>query len=362
MDITNTIRKYAECASGGAITEPTGGSWISALAIWQGSTEPLNSSWLQTVCDNYGITQPVDGSWLIALANYYGVFAPVNGSWSYAVQTGCEAGPPAPIELIWDQTSTEWQLEEAAWAIAIAPMTPTFDQDGDSIELGTPTLTGTSDPLVQIDLNVNGDMYQTVADAVGNWSITTNALTGATSPGIEYTITIIAKDINNGLISAEFQGNIFIISNFVDVTFEMGSTWSVWWYIHGIMLEQEISTGVWEAIEYNGNPTLGNGANFYKEYSKYSGTPPALRPYVMNVQSDDDEYRPASLQQTDIVNRTVTVPAGGNYRIKQVSSGSSFGNYVYYTVYVEGIEILPRYQTAAIPFWENNYIQQTFTL
>ena len=42
MDITNNIRKYAECASGGAILEPTGGSWISALAIWQGSTEPLN--------------------------------------------------------------------------------------------------------------------------------------------------------------------------------------------------------------------------------------------------------------------------------------------------------------------------------
>ena len=47
MDITNTIRLYAECISGGAITEPQGGTWMSAICIWQGSTEPLNVSWLQ---------------------------------------------------------------------------------------------------------------------------------------------------------------------------------------------------------------------------------------------------------------------------------------------------------------------------
>ena len=70
MDITNSIRLYAECISGGAITEPTGGSWISAIAIWQGSTEPLNASWLQRHCNNLGITQPVNGSWLIALSLY----------------------------------------------------------------------------------------------------------------------------------------------------------------------------------------------------------------------------------------------------------------------------------------------------
>ena len=29
------IRQYAECVSGGAITEPTGGTWISAIVIWQ---------------------------------------------------------------------------------------------------------------------------------------------------------------------------------------------------------------------------------------------------------------------------------------------------------------------------------------
>ncbi len=49
MDITNTIRLYAECISGGAITEPTGGSWMSAICIWQGTPTPLNSSYLHSL-------------------------------------------------------------------------------------------------------------------------------------------------------------------------------------------------------------------------------------------------------------------------------------------------------------------------
>ena len=117
MDITNTIRKYAECASSGAITEPTGGSWISALAIWQGSTEPLNASWLQRVCNNFGITQPVDGSWLIALANYYGETEPINGTWSNAVLVGCTGGPPPTVPFIWDQNTNLWENEARIWEI-----------------------------------------------------------------------------------------------------------------------------------------------------------------------------------------------------------------------------------------------------
>ncbi len=114
MDITNTIRKYAECISSGAITEPTGGSWISAICIWQGSTEPLNASWLQRHCDNLGITAPVNGSWLIALAYHYNEFAPINGSWSYAVEVGCAGGPP-PGSLIWNTTAVNWEAETTNW-------------------------------------------------------------------------------------------------------------------------------------------------------------------------------------------------------------------------------------------------------
>lgn len=356
MDITNTIRKYAECASGGAITEPTGGSWISALAIWQGSTEPLNSSWLQTVCDNYGITQPVDGSWLIALANYYGVFAPVNGSWSYAVQTGCEAGPPAPVELIWDQTSTEWQNEETAWAIGVAPMTPTFDQDGDSIADPQPVLTGTADPLVEIDLNVDGTMYYTVADAVGDWSITTNSLVGTPDPGTEFTITIVAKDISNGLISAEFQGNIFIIATAQDVEFILNSGWSLDWVYSWIEVQSEISPGVWQSIEYNGNPGFASGTKFYKTDTGPFGATPGI--YGMNFYDSDDVGKPN-------VVRTMTLNPGA-YRIIGGSisgAGSTYGQYTSYSVFVAGSQILPEFFATANDYDRDNPpVQQTFTL
>ena len=112
MDITNTWRLYAECISAGAITEPTGGSWISAICIYEGSTEPLNASWLQRHCDNLGITVPIYGSWLIALADYYGETEPINGTWANAILVGCGSGPAA---LIWNTTITEWQLETTLW-------------------------------------------------------------------------------------------------------------------------------------------------------------------------------------------------------------------------------------------------------
>ena len=112
MNITNTLRLYAECVSGGAITEPPGGSWISALAIWQGSTEPINGSWLQTVCVNLGITQPVNGSWLIALSYYYGQFEPVNGTWTNAILIGCGL---VPVDLVWNTTTTNWEAEATLW-------------------------------------------------------------------------------------------------------------------------------------------------------------------------------------------------------------------------------------------------------
>lgn len=114
MDITNTIRLYAECISSGAITEPVGGTWMSAICIWQGSTKPLNSSWLQEHCNNLGITEPVNGSWLIALSFYYNEFLPINGSWSNSILIGCGTVPP-PGDLIWNTTTTNWEAEATLW-------------------------------------------------------------------------------------------------------------------------------------------------------------------------------------------------------------------------------------------------------
>lgn len=356
MDITNSIRKYVECASSGAITEPTGGSWISALAIWQGSTEPLHGSWLQRVCDNYGITQPVDGSWLIALSFYYQRFTPTNGSWSYSIQLGCEAGPPAPSILIWDQTDTEWQLEEAAWAIATAPMTPTFDQDGATISTATPTLTGTADPLVEIDLNVDGTMYTTIADALGVWSLTTSALVGSPSPGTEFTITIIAKNVSNGLISAEFQGNIFIIATAVEVEVIMNSGWSLGWVYTWIEIQKrtQVSPEVWQSVEYEGNPTFGSGS-FYKTDAGPYGAQPGI--YGMNFYSNDD------VGTTNVV-RTIELEPGEQYRIMGFAQqgGTTYGQYTSYSLFQAGSQLLPNYVGTDLTYSTTGVEQQTFQL
>jgi hypothetical protein len=113
MDITNSIRKYAECLSNGAITEPTGGSWMSAICIWQGTPTPLNSSYLQRHCDNLGITAPLHGSWMIALCNHYGITQPLNGTWAYALQDYACNVPVVPF--IWDQDTFNWEAEVRVW-------------------------------------------------------------------------------------------------------------------------------------------------------------------------------------------------------------------------------------------------------
>ena len=85
MDILNVTKDYANCRSGGAVTEPTGGTWVSAIALYLGATGPVNGSWLQSLCQQEGVTQPVNDSWVQALANSYGLTEPVNGSWWFAI-------------------------------------------------------------------------------------------------------------------------------------------------------------------------------------------------------------------------------------------------------------------------------------
>ena len=117
MNETPILRRYAECISGGAITEPNGGTWMSAIALWQGSTEPLNGTWLQRHCNNLGITEPQFGSWLIALSYHYGETQPINGTWAQAVLVGCEGGPAPVIPFIWDQDTKLWENEDRIWEI-----------------------------------------------------------------------------------------------------------------------------------------------------------------------------------------------------------------------------------------------------
>lgn len=143
MDINSVTRDYAQCISGGAITQPTGGTWVSAAAIYLGQATPVNNSWLQALCAALGITQPVNSSWVIALANYYSIGAPENGSWWYAIADNACNGVPAnpctwggnqntystetrvwssttpcaapPVQVLWEAASDNWEAEADNW-------------------------------------------------------------------------------------------------------------------------------------------------------------------------------------------------------------------------------------------------------
>ncbi len=115
MDIKSVTKDYVECASGGAVTAPNNGSWISAYAIYLGATTIENGSWLQTLCEQLGITAPVNSSWVIALANHYGITQPVNGSWWYAIADNQCNPPVAPF--IWNLNTTNWEAETRTWSL-----------------------------------------------------------------------------------------------------------------------------------------------------------------------------------------------------------------------------------------------------
>lgn len=112
--IVNVTKDYAECISSGAITEPTGGTWVSAAALYLGATGPVNNSWLQALCAQLGITAPLYGSWVIALANHYGVTQPVNGSWWYGIADAACGAPPV-VPFIWGQNTNTFGLETRTW-------------------------------------------------------------------------------------------------------------------------------------------------------------------------------------------------------------------------------------------------------
>lgn len=355
MDITNSIRLYAECISGGAITEPTGGSWISAIAIYEGSTEPLNGSWLQRHCDNLGITQPVEGSWLIALSYYYNEFLPINGTWANAILIGCGA---VPTDLIWNLTTTEWQLETSDWGTGTPPATPTFDQDGQGLTSTTPTLTGTSAANCFINLTIDNQEYLAEADGLGVWSINvTNPLAGVASPGTQYTVSILCKDSTTGLESIPFVGSVNIISTAATVTVTMNTSWSLGWVYTWIEIQKLVSVGpeVWESIEYEGNPTFDNFNKFYKVDAGPYGATPGI--YGINFYNNDDDG-------TVDIEREIILEAGVQYRVvgASITNGTTYGRYTSYRIDENGTSILPDYFPTDAEYATTPVEQQTFLI
>lgn len=117
MDIKSVTKDYVECASGGAVTAPNNGSWISAYAIYLGATTIVNGSWLQTLCAQLNITTPVNGSWVIALAAHYGITEPKNGTWWYAIADhACNGGSPG-VPFVWNTNTNNWEAETRTWSL-----------------------------------------------------------------------------------------------------------------------------------------------------------------------------------------------------------------------------------------------------
>ena len=121
MDIQLATRDYAICLSGGTITEPTGGTWVSAAALYLGATEPVNGSWIQSLCAELNVTQPLYGSWVIALADHYGITQPLNGSWWFAIADEVCNGIPA-TPCIWGVNTNTFSQDSRIWS-STAPCT-----------------------------------------------------------------------------------------------------------------------------------------------------------------------------------------------------------------------------------------------
>ena len=364
MDITTATRLYVQCASNGTITEPTGGSWMSAYALYLGATEPVNASWLQTVCIQLGITQTVNGSWLIALAAHYNIPAPVNGTWMNAIQD--EVCNGVPTLLVWNLVTSLWNLETTQWATGVVPASPTLDQDGQEIQNPFPVLTGTSEASCYVTLTIDGSTYKTQADIAGVWSIPViNELSGQPSPGTNYPITMVCMDATNGLESPVSNASVGIVVTLTTLTLQLSTQWSLYWYSNNIQIEKESSPGVWDRIEYEGNIRYGNNfSQYYKQDVAY-GIPPTDPNdllYTMNFQNND-EFAGSPGEDTP---REIILDLGFNYRIVAKSwnpSANNYGRYANYEVFKDGnVPFLPLYNTPTDIEWQDGYIQQTFTL
>lgn len=113
--ISDAVAQYVYTQSGGAVTEPIGGSYLEAYCQYLGATELIGNSWLITLCDFLGITQPLNGSWTIALANYYGIVYPTGGTWWMALANA--SGTPPAIPFVWNLNTTKYNEEPRVWSL-----------------------------------------------------------------------------------------------------------------------------------------------------------------------------------------------------------------------------------------------------
>ena len=170
MDIQLATRDYALCISNNTITEPNGGTWVSAAALYLGATEPVNGSWIQALCAQLGISQPLYGSWVIALADHYGITQPKNGTWWWAIADEACNGGILPVanftsDVITIQQGGTVQFTDTS---TVGAGGPAITQWSWVFQNGTPLTSTAQNPQVQYNTVGNFDVSLTVTNADGN--------------------------------------------------------------------------------------------------------------------------------------------------------------------------------------------------
>ena len=395
------------------ITTPVNSSWVIALANYYGVSQPVNGSWWYGIAD-----EACNGVTLAPLANFSGSpltieqgdivdftdlsTVPAGGSaitsWAWTFTDGVPATSttqnPTGITysnlgqfavslsatnaegtgsktvqnyitvlsaLIWDTVDVDWNLEESNWKTAVAPAAPTWTQNGDTLSGQNQTFTGTAEAGNKVTLVANSVTYTDTADGAGAWSIAVANLPASPSPGTNVPVAITAKDTTTGLESATLNGSVDVIVTVTTLTFLLDSEWSLEWYYSGIQVEEEVSPGVWQAVEYNGNPTWGGTNNIaYKTqpYVSSGGIPTGYS--AANIMSYQNNDNVGSIPTP----RTIDVNIGVNHRIVGVARNNATTNYGRFSTYIvnnqDGTNLLPVYDGDDVDY-ETGTVQQTFT-
>ena len=401
MDIQLATRDYALCLSNNTITEPNGGTWVSAAALYLGATEPVNGSWIQALCAQLGISQPLYGSWVIALADHYSISQPLNGSWWFAIADAvCNGGgPPVTpciwgvntnqfgietrtfgstsecviipiVELIWNTTDTDWNLEEEEWAIdTVAPAPPVWSSFTTTND-PQPNVNGTAEAFSTITFVINAQTYTTTTNSLGDWTININQdLPGSAPPGSDYLGSATATDAA-GNTSAATTATITSLQTVLVYEFAMedsyGDGWNGGWAI--LQKETSVGSGVWTDVNFNGNPycfltstdaaTDTNRKYYATDLIKFQISGPAgLR--FETFDADDPNFPSSSSQDYNgPVSRFLDLAPGNSYRVVSGNLGSYTGERTW-KLYNNSGTLLQTYSD--VNGWAPGFIQYTFT-
>ena len=400
MDIQLATRDYALCLSNNTITEPNGGTWVSAAALYLGATEPVNGSWIQALCAQLGISQPLYGSWVIALADHYGITQPENGTWWWAIaNTVCNGGTPqvpciwgvntnqfgietrtfgstAPcaiipiVDLVWNTTDTDWNLEDEEWAIDLNPPAPPVWSSFTTTNNAQPLVNGTAEAFSAISFVIDAQTYTTQTDSLGNWQIQiTNDLVGAIAPGTDYLGSCTATDAA-GNTSAATTATITSIATVVTYNFKLQDSYGDGWNGGYCVVQQESSpgSGVWTDVNFNGNPYAFNSSadmtndvnrKYYKSdlVAGASSGPAGIR-FELWDERDPNFPSTGGRDYLGVVDVYIDLVPGASHRVVSGNLGQYAGERTWSLIDNNGL-LLTNYRTTS--GWQPGNVQYTFT-